>query len=59
MQAVASRNGSWIVNRRDGTVYGLSDEVPSDLKVKSIDDFLYSNVSGGFPVKKINDYPEK
>jgi hypothetical protein len=43
---ISSRNGNWIVNRWDGTVYGLSDEVLSGLKGNSINDLLYSYVSG-------------
>ena len=43
---ISSKNGNWIANRWDGTVYGLSDEVLSGLKVNSINDLLYSYVSG-------------
>lgn len=41
-----SNNGNWVFNRWDGTVYGLSDEVLSELKMNSINDLLYSYVSG-------------
>lgn len=41
-----SKNGNWIFHRWDGTVYGLSDEVLSGLKVKSVNDLLYAYVSG-------------
>jgi len=41
-----SKNGNWLFNRWDGTVYGLSDEALSGLKLNSINDLLYSYVSG-------------
>ncbi len=43
---LSSKNGNWLFNRWDGTVYGLSDEVLSGLKLNSINDLLYSYVSG-------------
>jgi hypothetical protein len=43
---LSSMNGNWVLNRWDGTVYGLSDEDLSDLKENSISDLLYSYVSG-------------
>lgn len=43
---LSSKNGNWVFNRWDGTVYGLSDEVLSELKMNSINDLLYSYVSG-------------
>ena len=43
---LSSKNGNWIFNRWDGTVYGLSDEVLSELKTNSINNLLYSYISG-------------
>lgn len=43
---VSSFNGNWFPNRWDGTVYGLSDEVLSNLKLNNLNDLLYSYVSG-------------
>lgn len=46
VNAISSINGNWFLNRWDGTVYGLSDEVLSGLKANSINNLLYSYVSG-------------
>jgi len=43
---ISAKNGNWFINRWDGTVYGLSDEVLSELKINGINDLLYSYVSG-------------
>jgi len=43
---LSAMNGNWVLNRWDGTVYGLSDEALSELKMNSIKDLLYSYVSG-------------
>ena len=43
---ISSKNGNWVFNRWDGTVYGLPDEVLSDLKTNDLSDLLYSYVSG-------------
>jgi len=43
---LSSINGNWVLNRWDGTVYGLSDEDLSGLKQNSVNDLLYSYVSG-------------
>jgi hypothetical protein len=41
-----SFNGNWLFNRWDGTVYGLTDEQLSDLKLNNTENLLYSYVSG-------------
>ncbi len=46
VNGLSAMNGNWILNRWDGTVYGLSDENLSELKINSINDLLYSYVSG-------------
>lgn len=46
VNGLSAMNGNWIFNRWDGTVYGLSDEDLSELKINSINDLLYSYVSG-------------
>lgn len=46
INGISSLNGNWFPNRWDGTVYGLNDEVLSNLKQNSINDLLYSYVSG-------------
>ena len=46
VNGLSAMNGNWILNRWDGTVYGLSDENLSELKIDSINDLLYSYVSG-------------
>lgn len=43
---LSSMNGNWVLNRWDGTVYGLSDESLSSLKANKISDLLYAYVSG-------------
>lgn len=43
---ISAINGNWVFNRWDGTVYGLSDEVLSGLKLIDINNLLYSYVSG-------------
>ncbi len=42
----SSLNGNWILNRWDGTVYGLTDEDLSALKSDHLEGLLYSYVSG-------------
>jgi hypothetical protein len=40
------KNGNWIFNRWDGTVYGLTDESLDELKGEKPDQLLYSFVAG-------------
>lgn len=42
----SSKNGNWIFNRWDGTVYGLTDEDLTQLKSEDLSGLLYSYVSG-------------
>lgn len=41
-----SKNGNWILNRWDGTVYGLSDETLNNAKQTNLNQLLYSYVAG-------------
>lgn len=43
---LASKNGNWIGNRWDGTVYGVSDGQLDQLKTDHPDQLLYSYVAG-------------
>lgn len=43
---VSSKNGNWLFNRWDGTVYGISDQTLTQLKNENIDNLLYSYVAG-------------
>ena len=43
---IDSKNGNWIPNRWDGTVYGISDTELSDLKRGNPDQLLYAYVAG-------------
>lgn len=43
---IASSNGNWILNRWDGTVYGVSDEALSHLKSERPEALLYAYVAG-------------
>lgn len=43
---IASKNGNWIFNRWDGTVYGVSDSALSMLKQGNIENLMYSYVAG-------------
>lgn len=43
---ISSKNGNWIFNRWDGTVYGISDETLTLEKSENLDNLLYSYVAG-------------
>lgn len=43
---INSKNGNWILNRWDGTVYGVSDTELSNLKRTNPDQLLYAYVAG-------------
>ena len=43
---LSALNGNWLLNRWDGTVYGLTDQDLTTLKQNSINGLLYSYVSG-------------
>lgn len=43
---ISSKNGNWLLNRWDGTVYGISDETLTLEKSNNIDNLLYSYVAG-------------
>lgn len=43
---IKSKNGNWIFQRWDGTVYGISDESLDNLKNLNINQLLYSYVAG-------------
>jgi hypothetical protein len=43
---VASKNGNWLFNRWDGTVYGVSDHSLSHLKATDLHQLLYSYTAG-------------
>ncbi len=43
---ISSKNGNWIFNRWDGTVYGISDETLTQVKSENLDNLLYSYVAG-------------
>lgn len=43
---ISSKNGNWILNRWDGTVYGLEDSTLSKLKSNNLNELLYSYVAG-------------
>lgn len=43
---INSKNGNWLFNRWDGTVYGLSDETLGSLKINDPEQLLYSYISG-------------
>lgn len=46
VNGIKSKNGNWLLNRWDGTVYGVSDESLSALKRDNLPGLLYSYVSG-------------
>lgn len=46
LENIASKNGNWLLNRWDGTVYGISDEQLTHLKQENNNSLLYSYVSG-------------
>lgn len=46
IRSVATKNGNWIFSRWDGTVYGVSDEYLSSLKLNDLRHLLYSYVAG-------------
>ncbi|MBL7932842.1 MAG: hypothetical protein JNL60_13115, partial [Bacteroidia bacterium] len=43
---ISSKNGNWILNKWDGTVYGISDSVLTHLKTENPNNLLYSYVAG-------------
>lgn len=43
---ISSKNGNWLLNRWDGTVYGISDETLTDTKKENLNNLLYSYVAG-------------
>lgn len=43
---ISSKNGNWILNRWDGTVYGISDSTLNNQKRGNINNLLYSYVAG-------------
>lgn len=46
VNGISSKNGNWIFNRWDGTVYGISDSTLTSLKDENINSLLYSYVAG-------------
>jgi len=46
VSGIASKNGNWILNRWDGTVYGIKDESLSTLKRFDPDALLYAYTAG-------------
>lgn len=43
---ISSKNGNWLLNRWDGTVYGISDSTLTHEKNENINNLLYSYVAG-------------
>lgn len=43
---ISPKNGNWILNRWDGTVYGISDSALTHIKKENINSLLYSYVAG-------------
>lgn len=43
---ISSKNGNWLFTRWDGTVFGVSDQELSDLKLNDINSLLYAYTSG-------------
>jgi len=43
---ISSKNGNWLLNRWDGTVYGVSDETLTRSKSENLNNLLYSYVAG-------------
>jgi hypothetical protein len=43
---IESKNGNWLLNRWDGTVYGVSDLTLENFKTTDINNLLYSYVAG-------------
>ncbi len=46
INGLSALNGNWLLNRWDGTVYGLTDEELTTLKQDNVNGLLYSYVSG-------------
>lgn len=46
VNGISSKNGNWILNKWDGTVYGISDETLTHEKATNLNSLLYSYVSG-------------
>lgn len=46
VKGISSKNGNWLFNRWDGTVYGLTDETLANLKTIDPGNLLYSYVAG-------------
>ncbi len=43
---ISNKNGNWLFNRWDGTVYGITDSALSNLKRTDLNSLLYSYVAG-------------
>ena len=43
---ISSKNGNWLLNRWDGTVYGISDSTLTHEKNENINNLLHSYVAG-------------
>lgn len=46
VNGISSKNGNWLFNRWDGTVYGVSDQALTELKATDPAKLLYSYVAG-------------
>jgi hypothetical protein len=46
VSGLSPKNGNWLFSRWDGTVYGISDQELTGLKLESTDNLLYSYVAG-------------
>ncbi|MFD2247521.1 hypothetical protein [Pontibacter ruber] len=46
VNGVSSKNGNWLPNRWDGTVYGVTDAELTNLKANNLNGLLYSYVAG-------------
>lgn len=46
IENISSKNGNWLLNRWDGTVYGISDSTLTHLKIENPNSLLYSYVAG-------------
>jgi len=43
---ISAKNGNWMLNRWDGTVYGVTDSLLTKLKANNVNELLYSYVAG-------------
>ncbi len=46
VNGISAKNGNWMMNRWDGTVYGVSDSSLNNIKAFEPDQLLYSYVAG-------------